>query len=134
MGKAARLVGARAGQQEAGDPFHRQVGDGLISSPKPALSELFRVMHAIAELLGGEAAEPRADAHTPVVPRSLPLLDLQIFPGAPDPFSPPSFSLLGALHCLFQGLLCLEPELADKCFLLQLLLCRMLNQESLPQD
>lgn len=51
MGKAARLVGARAGQQEAGDPFHRQVGDGLISNPKPALPELFRIMHAIAEFL-----------------------------------------------------------------------------------
>lgn len=69
MGKAARLVGARAGQQEAGDPFHRQVGDGLISNPKPALQELFRIMHAIAELLGGEAAELQADAHTPIVPR-----------------------------------------------------------------
>lgn len=57
------------GQQEAGDPFHRQVGDGLISNPKPAVPELFRIMHAIAEFLGGEAAELQADAHTPVVPR-----------------------------------------------------------------
>lgn len=69
MGKAARLVGARAGQEEAGDPFHRQVGDGLILNPKAALPELFRIMHAIAASLGGEAAELRACAHTPATPR-----------------------------------------------------------------
>lgn len=69
MGKAARLVGARAGQEEAGDPFHRQVGDGLICNPKAAIPELFRIMHAIAKSLCGEAAELRAGAHKSATPK-----------------------------------------------------------------